>query len=230
MPQIQLLGSEEAQVSRTVEGWSDSLQAKWAQRRTEVAFSVSVTSVLAFSIRIVLSYGLYENFRGALTLGGLVAFYAYVTRLFEPLSTAMELYSRTQRILASVRRVREVLGTTTSVPDHGRIATVPQPLTVGLECKRVSFAYPSSATVLRDVSFQIRPGEQVALFGRSGSGKSTLSRLLARVAVPNPGTRFAGVKGCPRIHSQSPAGRDLLRPPTAGAVLRHRARQPRIRK
>jgi ABC-type multidrug transport system fused ATPase/permease subunit len=131
--------------------------------------------------------GVHEYLLDALSLGGLVAFYAYVTRIFEPISTAMELYSRTQRMLASARRVREVLQTDPSVPDRGGLGIVPSPLTRGLACDRVSFAYPDAEQVLRDVSFRIGTNEHVALIGRSGSGKSTLSRLLARMADPTCG-------------------------------------------
>jgi hypothetical protein len=57
VPQIQILGAEEGRVSRTIEGWVRALGAQWSQRRTEVAFSVAVTSVLALAILIVLSLG-----------------------------------------------------------------------------------------------------------------------------------------------------------------------------
>jgi ABC-type multidrug transport system fused ATPase/permease subunit len=186
VPQIQILGAEEGRVSRTIEGWVHALGAQWAQRRTEVAFSVAVTSVLALAILIVLSLGAHEYLRGVLSLGGLVAFYAYVTRIFEPVSTAMELYSRTQRMLASARRVREVLETMPGVLDLGTIQDVPVPLADGAVCAGVSFAY-SEEIILQGIDLNIGIRERIALIGRSGSGKSTLSRLLARMADPTNG-------------------------------------------
>jgi ABC-type multidrug transport system fused ATPase/permease subunit len=186
VPQIQVLSAEDGRLSRMVEGWGKALGAQWAQRRTEVAFSVAVTSVLAIAILVVLGLGAHEYLRGVLSLGGLVAFYAYVTRIFEPVSTAMELYSRTQRMMASARRVREVLSTEPSVPDLGTMTEIPVPLTRGVACVGVSFAY-SGDNVLHDISLCIGARERVALIGRSGSGKSTLSRLLARVADPTTG-------------------------------------------
>jgi ABC-type multidrug transport system fused ATPase/permease subunit len=187
VPQIQILGAEERRISRTVEGWVEALSAQWAQRRTEVGFSVAVTSVLALAILTVLGLGAHEYFRSALSLGGLVAFYAYVTRIFEPVSTAMELYSRSQRMLASARRVREVLEATPGVPDMGTVETVPDPLSGGIVCTGVGFAYTPGDAVLQDIDIQIGKRERIALIGRSGSGKSTLSRLLARMADPTRG-------------------------------------------
>jgi ABC-type multidrug transport system fused ATPase/permease subunit len=190
VPQIQILGAEERRMSRTVEGWVEALSAQWAQRRTEVGFSVAVTTVLALAILTVLGFGSHEYFRGALSLGGLVAFYAYVTRIFEPVSTAMELYSRSQRMLASARRVREVLEASPGVPDMGTVEAVPEPLSGGIVCAGVSFAYAPGEAVLQDIDIQVGKRERIALIGRSGSGKSTLSRLLARMADPTQGNVF----------------------------------------
>jgi ABC-type multidrug transport system fused ATPase/permease subunit len=187
VPQLQILGAEAAQISRTVGAWVHMLGAQWKQRRTEVAFSISITTVLACGILIVLGLGFHELLLGALSLGGLVAFYAYVTRIFGPISTAMELYSRTQRMSASMRRVREVLETASSVPDHGNTTMLPEPLASGIVCKNVSFLYPNEERALRDVSFNIGARERVALIGKSGSGKSTLLRLMARMSDPASG-------------------------------------------
>jgi ABC-type multidrug transport system fused ATPase/permease subunit len=187
IPQIQILGAEDLRMARTVGAWIEVLGAQWAQRRTEIAFSVSITSVLALAILLVLGLGAREYLNGTLSLGGLVAFYAYVTRIFEPVSTAMELYSRAQRMLASARRVRDVIHTQTSVPDSGRLTSVPSPLLWGLLCNDVSFSYHSGRPVLRNISLRIGGRERVALIGRSGSGKSTLARLLTRMEDPSSG-------------------------------------------
>ncbi|MBB6144395.1 ABC-type multidrug transport system fused ATPase/permease subunit [Silvibacterium bohemicum] len=187
VPQIQILGAEEARIARTVRAWLDQVGAQWKQRRTEIAFSVSVTSVLAVGILLVLGLGAHEYFIGALSVGGLVAFYAYVTRIFEPVSSAMELYSRTQRMLASARRVHEVLDTEPSVADVGTIQNIPAPLVEGVVCEAISFGYRPERPVLRDVSLRLQKAERVALVGSSGSGKSTLSRLFARMADPTTG-------------------------------------------
>ncbi|WP_050058680.1 ABC transporter ATP-binding protein [Silvibacterium bohemicum] len=187
VPQIQILGAEDARVSSTVRSWLELLDAQWQQRRTEVAFSISITSILAVGIVLVLGLGAHEYFVGALTVGGLVAFYAYVTRIFEPVSAAMELYAKTQRMMASTRRVREVLETEPSVPDKGVGQIIADPLAVGLRCDNVSFAYQPERMTLRSVTLCLNGGERVALVGKSGSGKSTLARLFARIADPTDG-------------------------------------------
>jgi ABC-type multidrug transport system fused ATPase/permease subunit len=203
VPQIQILGAEKQRTARTVLAWTESLVAQWRQRRTEVAFSISVASILALAILIVLGLGAYEYVLGALSLGGLVAFYAYVTRIFEPVSTAMELYSRTQQMMASARRVREVLDTPSSVLDEGNVESVPDPLVSGVVCEDVSFAYSAGTVVLQNVSLRLGRGERIALIGSSGSGKSTLSRLLVRLADPSNGIVMVDGRPAPEYTLQA---------------------------
>src|ERR1700744_3927600 len=113
------------------------MQPQWVQRRTEVAFSISITSILGLAILLVLGMGSYKFIAGALSLGSLVAFYAYVTRIFEPVSSAMELYARSERMMVSTRRVLEVMRTESTVPDRGRHSAVVPSLRYGLSLEGV---------------------------------------------------------------------------------------------
>ncbi len=187
VPQLQLLGAEQRRAGRAINMRLRSVAAQWSQRKAEIGFSVSVTSVLAAAILCLLGLGTHEYLRGALSVGSLVAFYAYVTRVFEPVSSAMELYARSQRMLASGRRVSEVLETQPSVEDKGTMAAIPVPLTHGFVCKSVVFSYPNGKPVLHELDFSIGPGARIGIVGRNGSGKSSLARILARVADPSAG-------------------------------------------
>jgi ABC-type multidrug transport system fused ATPase/permease subunit len=188
VPQIQLLGAEERCADRAIGIRHDTAAAQWSQRRTEIGFSVAVTAVMASAILCLLGMGTHEYLRGVLSVGSLVAFYAYVTRIFEPISSAMELYARSQRMVASTRRVREVLETEPTVQDEGTVEASAAPLRHGLVSTSVCFSYPNAKQILHEVSLSIRAGERLALVGRSGSGKSSLARLLARVADATAGT------------------------------------------
>ena len=187
VPQIQILGAENASLSRALGVREEMLSAQWSQRRSEIAFTIAVTAVMALAFVCVLGLGAYEHLRGVLSIGGLMALYTCVLRIFDPVAAAMELYSRSQRMQASARRVRKVLDTEPTVSDRGRLAVVPSPLARGLSCDSVCFAYDNGKRVLHDISFSIRAGERVALAGSSGSGKSSLARVLARMADPTSG-------------------------------------------
>jgi ABC-type multidrug transport system fused ATPase/permease subunit len=78
--------------------------------------------VLGVAILLVLGIGSQKFSVGALTLGSIVAFYAYVIRIFEPISMAMEFYARSERTLASASRVREIMSAEPTVPNSGRVS------------------------------------------------------------------------------------------------------------
>ena len=190
MIQFELLGAGEARMKESVAAWSKVVRAQWRQRRTEMAFTLAVSSVLALAILFALEFGVHEFASGALTLGTVVAFYAYTTRLFEPVSTAMELYSRSQRMLASARRVLEVTSEQPSVEDTGKFTIIRPRLHSGLRMEGVHFRYTTERDILRNINLEIRPGESVAIVGLSGSGKSSLARLFVRLADPWCGSVF----------------------------------------
>jgi ABC-type bacteriocin/lantibiotic exporter with double-glycine peptidase domain len=186
VPQIQFLGAEEASAQRAVTAWDGMLRAQRIQRQTQIGFSLSIGAILAASILVVLAFGSVKVLAGALTIGGLVAFYTYGTRVFEPVSSAMDLYARLQSVGASIRRVRELLDLESTVRDTGTERLDGASLNQGFNIQDVSFSYGRKAA-LSNVTLQIRAGERIAIVGASGSGKSTLARLLVRAADPDSG-------------------------------------------
>ena len=186
VPQIQFLGAEEACAQRTVSIWDVMLRAQWTQRRTQIEFSLAIGAVLVTSILVVLGFGSVKVLEGVLTIGGLVAFYAYGTRVFDPVSSAMDLYARLQSVGASIRRVREILDLEPTLRDSGKQRLETACLNHGFKLKDVSFSYGPKAA-LSNLNLQIGAGERIAIIGASGSGKSSLARLLVRAADPESG-------------------------------------------
>jgi ABC-type multidrug transport system fused ATPase/permease subunit len=162
------------------------LRTQRFQPQMQVGFGLSIGDTLAASILVVLAFGSAKVLAGALTIGGLVAFYTYGTRVFEPISSAMELYSRLQSVGSSIQRVRELLDLESTVRDTGTERLEGACLAHGFEIQDVSFSYGRKAA-LSNFTLQIGAGERVAIIGASGSGKSTLARLLVRAADPDCG-------------------------------------------
>jgi ABC-type bacteriocin/lantibiotic exporter with double-glycine peptidase domain len=187
LPQIQLLCAEKVALTNAVSVWSRMVRARKSQKSTELLYAVTVNGAFILATLLVLALGSYQFLRGALTIGALVAFYTYQTRVFEPVSMATDLYSRLQRVGASIRRVRAVLDSESLVPDYGKIAMSPRNIAHGISLDKVRYSYGSERIALCDVSLCIGAGESLAIVGPSGSGKSTLARLLVRLSDPQSG-------------------------------------------
>jgi ABC-type multidrug transport system fused ATPase/permease subunit len=192
MMQLQLLNRINSETRKFARLAANGAQLQIRQRATEMAFGGASVSAIVLGMGLILGYGGYEVTRGALTVGGLVAFYGYVFRLFAPVSIAIDLQSRLQRVGASIRRIAEV--TDRLQKPEGQLNTVPlQPdIRPNLEFRSVWFAYSKDRPVLRGMSFCVEAEETVALVGLNGSGKSTIGFLATRLHDPDAGSILVG--------------------------------------
>jgi ATP-binding cassette subfamily B protein len=192
MMQLQLLNRMGTQARKFARLAAKGAQLQIRQRATEMAFGGASVSVIVLGMGVILGYGGYEVTRGALTVGGMVAFYGYVFRLFAPVSIAIDLQSRLQRVGASIRRIDEI--TDSQQKTDARVNTTPlrQDIRPELEFRSVWFAYSKDRPVLREMSFRVEAEETVALVGLNGSGKSTIGLLATRLYEPNAGSILIG--------------------------------------
>jgi len=192
MMQLQLLNRTGTQARKFARLVAKGAQLQIHQRATEMSFGGAYVSVIVLGMGLILGYGGYEVTREALTVGGLVAFYGYVFRLFAPVSIAIDLESRLQRTGASIRRIKEITDKGQE-PDE-RVRTVPlrQDVKPDLEFRSVWFAYSKDRPVLRGMSFRVEAEETVALVGLNGSGKSTIGFLATRLYDPDEGSIMVG--------------------------------------
>jgi ABC-type multidrug transport system fused ATPase/permease subunit len=192
MMQLQLLNRMGTQARKFARLAAKGAQLQIRQRATEMAFGGASVSVIVLGMGLILGYGGYEVTRGALTVGGLVAFYGYVFRLFAPVSIAIDLQSRLQRVGASIRRIEEI--TDRRQKRDGGSNTVPlrKDVRPNLEFRSVWFAYSKDRAVLREMSFRVEAEETVALVGLNGSGKSTIGFLATRLYDPDAGSIMVG--------------------------------------
>lgn len=139
------------------------------------------TMALLFTIptAIILWYGGTQVAAGNMTIGQVTQFILYIGMLVMPvrrLGFLVNLYSRT---ISAGQRILEILDTKSEVTEK------PNAIELGrvkgaVSFKNVSFSYNSIGPALKDISFEVQPGQLVALLGKSGSGKSTIASLLAR--------------------------------------------------
>jgi len=129
---------------------------------------------------IVLWFGGVAVTQGQATLGTMVAFLAYVTRLFQPILEMSRIYTTMQSAMAGGEQVLKLLDTPPAVADRPSAPEMP-PIVGQIALDDVSFQYDESALpALHHVSLTIQPGQTVALVGPTGAGKTTLANLVAR--------------------------------------------------
>lgn len=138
---------------------------------------VEFLSVLALAL--MLAYGGWRIYLGAMSLGVLVAFFQYGMRFFRPIQDLSEKYNILQGAMAAAERIFKLLDTDVEIQSPAETQPIPS-LPGAIEFDRVWFAYNDEDWVLRDVSFKIKRGETVAVVGHTGAGKTTLTNLLLR--------------------------------------------------
>jgi ATP-binding cassette, subfamily B, multidrug efflux pump len=158
--------------------------------RLQGMFYPSMSFFLGLGALLVLWLGSREVIRGRISIGGFVAFNAYLAMLSWPMIAFGWVTNMVQRGLASWQRMLEVLDHAPGITDPPAERRVTLPSVRGeVEFRNLSFAY-GGRTVLDGISARIAPGQTVALVGPTGSGKSTLISLIPRLFDPPPGTVF----------------------------------------
>lgn len=147
------------------------------------AFSTNVLYALGYTGGLALGAYLYSQRQ--ITLGTAYVLVYYIGMLSRPLENLQEQMQDLQQASASIERVEDLLGIQPQVQDNPRSVLPAE--NVALEFHHVSFSYEQQENVLRDISFELRPGKVLGLLGRTGSGKTTLARLLFRLYDPNVG-------------------------------------------
>ena len=151
----------------------------------------------------VIGYGGVSVLEETLSIGSLVAFYGFVSQLFDPLSGAAELYARAQKTLASVRQVQSALALQPSVANASAAVPVLEEQSMQIEFAEVMFGYARQKDLLYIRCLQILPGEYMAIAGANGAGKSTMAKLIARLHDPTHGSILLGGEDIRNIHLKS---------------------------
>jgi ATP-binding cassette subfamily B protein len=164
-------------------------EAATALARTQAHFTPLMGLVAGTGTLVVLWVGGSAVAAGRLSLGSLVAFTGYLGYLAWPTIALGFTLSILRRGLTSMERLVEVLGEARPPAPLGG-APAAEAGAPALRFAGLTFAYPGREPVLRDVTFEVRAGELVAVVGPTGGGKSTLGLLLARLWEPPAGTVF----------------------------------------
>ncbi|MEC9209163.1 MAG: ABC transporter ATP-binding protein [Bacteroidota bacterium] len=147
--------------------------------KIEAVFFPLIITMIGMSTIFTIYIGGVESFKGNITTGNIAEFIIYINMLAWPVASMGWITSIVQRAAASQERINNFLFLESEIQNNTTVLT---PITGDIHFKHVSLKYDdSNITALNDVSFTIKDGTTLGIFGKTGSGKSTIANLVCRL-------------------------------------------------
>lgn len=176
---IKAFGRQDLELARLEAASHATVGAALRARQVKSVLSPLVSVVVAACTAIVLWKGTSLIVAGTMTAGALTVYLAYLAKFFKPVKDLASMTSAVAQTTVALERIQDILSAddvihvSDDAGDPGRVLG-------GIRFDRVAFGYDKDTSVLRDVSFEIRPGQVVGIVGPTGSGKSTVLSLIPR--------------------------------------------------
>jgi ABC-type multidrug transport system fused ATPase/permease subunit len=152
----------------------------------QTLFSLVVNTTTAVGTALVLGFGAYRVMEGKLTIGQLLVVMAYVASVYKPLEAISTTVGSLQQVFVSLKIAFDLLDTEPEIQDS------PGAIEIGsasghIAFEAIHFNYRGRQETLKDISFEVHPGQTIAIVGPTGAGKTTLISLLPRFYDPKRG-------------------------------------------
>jgi ATP-binding cassette subfamily B protein len=185
---VQAYNRQDAEARRLHEAGRGWLLANLSQARLSSLYGPAAQVIETCCLLVIIGVGAWEIAEGRLTIGGLLAFAAYLAYLYPAVQQLGEIALTVSEAAAGSDRIMEVLRARPAVSDR-RDAHLIAPRSRGhVEFLDVYFTYPTrTRPTLSGLSFSALPGELIVCTGPSGAGKSTVAKLLMRFYDPTAG-------------------------------------------
>ena len=183
---VQAFGREEESYQQFRRVNASSRDANVKAATVTAAFRPTLDVFSTIGIALILGCGGQLVLQEKLTIGVLITFLGYVQQFFRPVRAIGTLYTQFQTALAAAERVLSLLSRPPAYVPSPNARPLP-PIRGQIEFEQLTFGYRKAEPVLKEISFQIQPGQMTALVGPTGAGKTTLVNLLFRFYDPDSG-------------------------------------------
>jgi ATP-binding cassette subfamily B protein len=152
----------------------------------QTAFSLAVTAATAAGTGLVLGFGAWHVLQGKITVGELTVLLSYIASVYQPLEAISATLGQLHQQVVYLNASLKLLDT------EPEVVEAPDAINIGrakgrIVFENVNFAYKGRKATLKDVSFEAKPGQRIAVVGPTGAGKTTLVSLLVRFYDPKQG-------------------------------------------
>ena len=183
---VKAFAREDYEQRRLEEESLEGIEIAMRARSLKARLAPLVEIIVAAGTCLVLWFGARMALSGSLSAGSLVVFILYLGKMYKPMQELSKMTDTYSKAAVGYERIQEVLNT------HGEVKDLPgarlAPALKGrIQFQRVNFSYRAGTQVLRDVSFEIEPGQVAALVGPTGAGKTTIISLIPRFYDPDSG-------------------------------------------
>jgi ATP-binding cassette subfamily B protein len=179
---LQAFTNEDVTAARFREAVDRSFDAANARSKARAGLTAIAIFLVFASVVGVLWYGSQDVLSGAMTGGTLGQFVLYAVFAAASVGSLSEVWGEVAQAAGAAERLGELLEVQSEIESPANPKAMPEPPRGEIAFRDVSFTYPlrPETSALDDVSFQVKPGERVALVGPSGAGKTTIFALLLR--------------------------------------------------
>jgi len=184
---VKAFARERYEQDRLEEASLDEVESSLRARSLKAKLTPLVDVIVAIGTCLVLWFGARMTLSGALSVGSMVLFVQYLSKMYKPMQELSKMTDTYSKAVVGYERIQEILQTDNEVRDL-RGAKAVKKLQGKIEFEHVSFAYTAEQPVIKDINFSIDPGQVAALVGPTGVGKTTILSLIPRFYDPNEGT------------------------------------------
>lgn len=183
---VKAFGKERYETQRFGDALEGHFRADLRAARLWTIFFPSIGFTTSIGFLVVWGYGGYLVIQGDLSLGSMMAFIGFLWRFYAPIQNLTRFTHRLQRAATAAERIFEIMDTQPEIQDAPDAIELSE-AEGHIVFEDVSFSYDGINKALKEVTFEVQPGEMVGLVGPSGAGKSTLISLLLRFYDPQEG-------------------------------------------